>query len=101
MKGDYLVMNPDLQCDASNQILCPRCKTGHLVLREKEGRRFYGCSNYPYCTYTINDMRAVERNKRCPVCGDFMIYREGKFGPFFSCRRFPHCGYHETYNPGD
>ena len=40
-----------------------------------------------YCTSTINDMRAVERNKRCPVCGDFMIYREGKFGPFFSCRR--------------
>lgn len=101
MKGDYLAMNPDQRCDAPNQILCPRCKTGHLVLREKEGRQFYGCSNYPYCTYTISDMRAVERNKRCPVCGDFMIYREGKFGPFFSCRRFPRCGYHETYNPGD
>ncbi len=32
---------------------CPRCG-GHLVLREGRYGRFYGCSNYPTCNYTLN-----------------------------------------------
>jgi DNA helicase-4 len=34
---------------------CPRCKTGTLVKRNgPRGRKFIGCTNYPYCTYTQN-----------------------------------------------
>ena len=32
---------------------CPKCG-GMLVLREGRYGRFYGCSNYPRCTYTLN-----------------------------------------------
>ena len=32
---------------------CPRCG-GNLVLREGRYGRFYGCSNYPKCNYTLN-----------------------------------------------
>ena len=32
---------------------CPRCG-GDLVLRDGRYGRFYGCSNYPKCTYTLN-----------------------------------------------
>lgn len=32
---------------------CPRCG-GKLVLREGRYGRFYGCSNYPKCNYTLN-----------------------------------------------
>ncbi|PCG19291.1 topoisomerase DNA-binding C4 zinc finger domain-containing protein, partial [Brachyspira sp. G79] len=32
--------------------ICPRCK-GKLVLREGKYGEFYGCSNYPYCKFTI------------------------------------------------
>ena len=32
---------------------CPKCG-GYLVLRDGRYGRFYGCSNYPKCTYTLN-----------------------------------------------
>ena len=35
-----------------NNLICPRCG-GQLVLRHsKDGNMFYGCSNYPKCTFT-------------------------------------------------
>ncbi len=33
---------------------CPRCG-GDLVLRKGKYGRFYGCSNYPKCNYTLNN----------------------------------------------
>lgn len=33
---------------------CPRCG-GNLVLRKGKYGKFYGCSNYPKCNYTLND----------------------------------------------
>lgn len=33
--------------------LCPRCG-GNLILRSGKYGRFYGCSNYPRCKYTLN-----------------------------------------------
>ncbi len=32
---------------------CPRCG-GNLVLRDGKYGKFYGCSNYPNCSYTLN-----------------------------------------------
>lgn len=32
---------------------CPRCE-GELVLRKGRYGRFYGCSNYPKCSFTLN-----------------------------------------------
>ena len=34
--------------------ICPRCK-GKLVLKEGKYGKFYGCSNYPYCKFTIKN----------------------------------------------
>lgn len=34
---------------------CPRCG-GNLVLRKSKYGKFYGCSNYPKCNYTLNDL---------------------------------------------
>ena len=44
-------------------------------------------------------MRAVARNKRCKVCGDFMVFRKGRYGAFFGCHNYPDCDYKEKYNP--
>ena len=32
---------------------CPSCR-GNLILREGKNGKFYGCSNFPRCRYTIN-----------------------------------------------
>ena len=38
---------------------CPKCNDGYLVERDGKFGKFYGCSNYPKCTYTkdINGIR--------------------------------------------
>lgn len=101
MEDDIAEANPQIKDDGSSHVFCPRCKGGHLVLRQKDGRQFYGCSNYPYCKYSIDDLRAVKRNKRCPLCGDFMIFKKGKFGAFFGCHSYPKCRYTEPYDDSD
>ena len=94
------VISDEAPLEVSTSISCPHCKSGRLVMRvrESDGSKFYGCSNYPYCTYTINDFRAVDRNMRCPECGDFMVYRKGKYGAFYSCHGYPKCKHTEEYN---
>ena len=84
-----------------NEITCPRCKAGRLVLRNNDsnGNKFYGCSNYPYCDYTIDDFRAVKRNMRCSCCGNFMIYRKGQLGAFYGCHNYTRCKNTEEYSP--
>lgn len=71
---------------------CPRCQKGYLVVRESGGgRRFLGCSNYPYCDYTLNHPEIVDSQIRCTRCGGYMVKRDGKYGEFYGCTNFPFC----------
>ena len=101
IENQCLIMNPNMKATHEGEIACPYCKSGRLVLRtnESDGNKFYGCSNYPYCDYSINDFRAVNRNKRCRRCGDFLVYRKGPWGAFFGCHNYPRCDYKEEYVP--
>lgn len=102
MDGDYLELNPEELEPIEDRIPCPRCKGGHLVQRESEdGHSFYGCSNYPYCKYTIDDFVAVERGIHCPICHDFMIFRKGQWGAFYGCHNYPRCLGKREYRPGE
>lgn len=98
----FIMNKNDIKVD-SNPIYCPNCKKGRLVLRENksDNKKFYGCSNYPYCTYTNNDIKQVNINHRCKRCGDFMTYRKGSHGSFWGCKNFPKCTYTEDYIPNN
>lgn len=74
---------------------CPHCKSGNLVLHKTNNNIFYGCSNFPYCKYTLHDLKAVERNLRCARCHDYLVLRKGKFGMFYGCNSYPKCTYTE------
>ncbi len=90
------VENPSLiKLKKDKDLACPHCKSGTLILRETKDKKskFYSCSNYPYCNYTINDISAVVRNNRCPACGDFLVERNGKYGKFMGCHGYPYCKY--------
>lgn len=78
---------------AKGNMKCPVCGSGRLVLRTNGGKSFYGCSNFPFCNYTISDLKAVEINNRCPQCGDFLVVRKGKNGNFIGCHGYPFCKY--------
>lgn len=81
--------------DRNTGFICPNCKTGHLILRINETDRtnFFGCSNYPYCNYSINDFNAVHNNMKCPECGDYLVVRRGPWGTFYGCHNYPRCKY--------
>ena len=102
IEDQCVVMNTDFAPEEKRtEISCPRCKTGRLVLRtnDTDGSKFYGCSNYPYCDYSIDDFRAVARNMRCRECGDFMVFRKGQWGAFYGCHNYPRCKHKEEYIP--
>jgi DNA topoisomerase-1 len=50
---------------------CPECG-GDLVSRKssKSGRGFFGCSNYPTCSFLVNDKPLAQP---CPQCGGLTV----------------------------
>ena len=82
------------------EIPCPRCKSGRLVLRQKDGREFLGCSNYPYCDYRTSHVKEALAGRRCPECGDFLVARQARNGQWFlGCGNYPRCQHREPYRP--
>lgn len=77
---------------------CPYCKSGKLILRGRTNKLFYGCSNFPYCNFTIYDLKAVKVNNRCPDCGDFLVIRDGYRGKFIGCHNYPRCKFTRELN---
>jgi DNA topoisomerase-1 len=77
-------------------IGCPEdgCTGQISEKRTKKGKVFYGCSNYPNCTFAIWDKPVAEP---CPQCGaPFTLekYARGK-GKFRVCYK-KECGYKEN-----
>jgi DNA topoisomerase I len=79
---------------------CPECNHKLQKIWGKK-KYFYGCSNYPECSYTT-PLEALEFNKddydpnfdwdqKCPKCSLDMTLRFGKFGPFLGCSAYPEC----------
>ena len=95
IKNSCYIMSDESVEKQEQEYLCPWCKSGHLVVRTAEvtGKSFYGCSNFPYCSYTNDNMKSVYFNNRCPECGDFLVLRKGKYGTFFGCHNYPRCNY--------
>ena len=74
---------------------CPRCG-GVLLVRTGDNGDFIGCSNYPFCDKTYNDVRILEDRKKCPVCGGWLTrWINSTTGEeFFGCTNYPkYCNY--------
>ena len=54
---------------------CPKC--GHKIIEKKtkQGKIFYGCNNYPKCSYAIWDKPRAEI---CKTCGGLMVEKKDK-----------------------
>jgi len=95
----------------------PTCRVcgAPLVERKTENGRFWGCSNYPYCsgrgvtcpsceigvlalkgsTGHCNNPSCDHVAEICPLpgCGGFLLPKTGRFGPFWGCSNFPDCSH--------
>jgi len=76
-----------------NNPLCPRCKTGRLLIRNSAttGEEFLGCSNYPQCKYHIKQIDVMENQIVCSKCGGYMVKRNGPTNQFYGCTNYPNC----------
>ena len=80
---------------------CPKCGEKMIVRHGKFGF-FAGCINYPDCRgvvgvriengeVVLNPKHELIPGVKCPICGEGMVRRDGKFGPFYSCSSYPKC----------
>ncbi len=96
--GKFLACSNYPDCDGTKPFLykigvkCPQCKDGDIIKRKsRKGRLFYGCSNFPQCRF-ISWNKPVD--KKCPQCGDILVYRTSKKGDKIICNN-KNCKYEE------
>jgi len=56
-------------------VKCFQCGGDIIALKSKKGRRFYGCSNYPDCSFRSWNKPTGEK---CPHCGDAMVEKNDR-----------------------
>ncbi len=92
-----------LKCDKCNLtssltkktgMQCPNCKKGEVIERKtKKGKLFFGCSEYPKCSFT-SWQKPV--NKSCPLCQNSYLIEVNKGKTtILSCPN-KECNYRET-----
>ncbi|OIQ61771.1 type I DNA topoisomerase [Neomoorella thermoacetica] len=72
-------------------VNCPECGGQIVARRTKRGRKFYGCQNYPRCTYVSWDKPT---NQTCPRCGKRLVEKALRQGSRLVCPQ-KECGYVE------
>ena len=87
--GKFLACSRFPDCRGTKAILteigvpCPECGAPILEKTSRKGRKFYGCKNYPECTFVSWDKPVAEK---CPVCGSYMTLKESrKNGRWYLC----------------
>ncbi|MBE5764202.1 MAG: type I DNA topoisomerase [Clostridiales bacterium] len=61
---------------AEDAGICPVCGKPTRKMASKSGKVFYGCSNYPECSFMSWDM---PNGELCPKCGKHLVYsKDGK-----------------------
>lgn len=70
--------------------ICSDCGAP-LLLREGKFGKFYACSNFPACSFTLNMQTTLD--VPCPKCGKDVIVRRGKKRTFYGCSGYPDCDF--------
>lgn len=89
--GKFLACSDYPTCDNTKPILkklgikCPDCEAGEIIERKsKKLKVFYGCSEFPRCTFVSWDMPI---DRKCPKCGDLLVVKKSKKQEVIKCHR--------------
>jgi DNA topoisomerase-1 len=86
--GKFLACSGYPECKSTLPFLvrvgvnCPECGSELVEKISKKKRTFYGCSNYPKCTFATN-RRPLPRP--CPKCGGLLTLYRGKQAKCTKC----------------
>ncbi len=72
-------------------VPCPKCGGNIIVRKTKRGKPFYGCDQYPKCTFAS---WSEPLNEKCPQCGEMLFKKAGK-KPKIVCNT-EGCGFEKT-----
>lgn len=99
--GEFYACSRYPECKFTKQkanvldVKCPDCGAAILAKHAPKRRmQFYSCERYPDCSFSTWDLPT---DKKCPVCGNMLLYRKGKKTYF--CRDKA-CGYKEEEPDG-
>jgi DNA topoisomerase-1 len=92
---------PEVHEDVEKAV-CP--KDGQpMILKKGRFGPFLACSRYPECKETRRLVRGeggklqvevlAPIDEKCPECGNDLMWRRGRFGPFIACSNYPTCKY--------
>ncbi len=70
-------------------VACPICAGSIVERRSKRGRTFFGCSNYPSCSFVVWQK---PRETPCTHCGAFTVEHKRRSGEVYSVCGNPACG---------
>ncbi len=72
---------------------CPNCDVKLLIRKNRWGKDFLSCPNFPKCNFAKNTKENVikESDVECENCKINLVIRKGKRGDFLGCRNFPKC----------
>ena len=79
---------------------CPECGQQLVKRAGRGGRPFIGCSGYPKCRYTRPlegakgagpRQEPISTDIECPDCGQKLVLRHSRRGPFLGCSAYPKC----------
>ncbi|GAA0078042.1 type I DNA topoisomerase [Clostridium sp. CTA-5] len=79
--GEFLACPGYPECKNAKPIVeeldvpCPECGKKIVVKKSKKGKKFFGCSGYPECTF-VTWYEPVE--EKCPKCNSYMVLKYSK-----------------------
>ena len=80
---------------------CEKCGKPMTVKRGRYGY-FLACTGYPECRNTkkivmkegsATAVGDTPLEEKCPECGNHLVLKHGRFGPFTACSNYPTCKY--------
>lgn len=75
-------------------IKCPKCEGELVQRRSKRGKKFFGCSRYPECSFVSWDEPI---NEKCPECSNNLVKKSTKAGTTYKCMN-EECSYQKIEN---
>jgi len=97
--GKFMACSGFPECKNTKKIVkdsggvCPTCGGKILTKKSKTGKTFYGCENYPECTFATWDTPVAEK---CPKCGSTLFRTNGR-GRKIHCLK-ENCGFEKPYS---
>lgn len=96
--GEFLACPGYPECKNAKPIVeeldvpCPECGKPIVAKKSKKGKKFFGCSGYPECTF-VSWYEPVK--EKCPKCNSYMVLKYSKSkGKYLQCSN-SECDYKE------